>query len=67
MIRSFDEFKQHFQRRAMEDCEVIQPRDPKAYLENWFEREWQDYQRWYKEQYPKLYIESLTLDQLARL
>ena len=67
MIKSKEEFIHRFQRMAEEQADIIRPKDRESWLKNWFEREWQDYVKWYKEEYPKKYEESLTLEQLYRL
>ena len=67
MIKSKEEFINRFQRMAEEQADIIRPKDRESWLKNWFEREWQDYVKWYKEEYPKKYEESLTLEQLYRL
>ena len=67
MIKTFDKFCEHFRDLANRDADLIKPTDRQAYLKNWFESEWSKYLLWYKEQYPKKYVESLTLEQIARL
>ena len=67
MIKSKEEFIKRFQSMAEEQADIIRPKDREAWLEKWFEREWQNHVKWYREQYPQKYRESLTLEQLYRL
>lgn len=67
MITSKTEFINRFRDMAERDADIVCPKDREAYLENWFEHQWQEHLRWYKEEYPKKYRESLTLEQLYRL
>ena len=67
MIKSKEEFIKQFARMAEEEADVICPKNREAWIANWFETKWQEHVKWYKEQYPKKYEESLTLEQLYRL
>ena len=67
MITSKTEFINRFRDMAERDADMVCPKDREAYLENWFEYHWQEHLRWYKDEYPKKYRESLTLEQLYRL
>ena len=45
----------------------IMPKNEKAFLENWFNVRYDEYVKWHKENDKRVYLESLTLEQLSRL
>ena len=67
MITTKEEFVKKFSGLAERDADMICPKNREAYLECWFDSEWEKYQEWYKKEYPKAFRESLTLEQLWRL
>ena len=67
MITNKQEFIAKFHDMAEREADEIRPRNRQAFIEGWFESEWERYQRWYREEYPKAFRESLTLEQLYRL
>lgn len=67
MITSKQEFIAKFQNLAEREADEIRPKNREAFIERWFESEWEKYQQWYRDNYSQMIRDSLTLEQLYRL
>lgn len=61
------QFIEHFHDLALNEMAEIMPKNEKAFLENWFNVRYDEYVKWHKENDKRVYLESLTLEQLSRL